>query len=133
MTSGGRGGSEVVFDQVYSHAPPTLNVSVGAMATRTDKVKIKVEAFDSEQLLDMYMFVGPRKLFYQSNRKGADRKSASFEFDAPLRPGVNIITVVARENPDTTTRRTVVVRRDGPDGSILKTPKHNSDLLDPLR
>jgi len=133
VTSGGRGGSEVVFDQVYSHAPPTLNVSVGAMATRTDKVKIKVEAFDSEQLLDMYMFVGPRKLFYQSNRKGADRKSASFEFDAPLRPGVNIITVVARENPDTTTRRTVVVRRDGPDGSILKTPKHNSDLLDPLR
>jgi carboxyl-terminal processing protease len=72
------------------------------------------------------MFVGPHKLYYQSNRKGADQKRASFTFNAPLQPGVNLITVVARETPDTTTRRTVVVRRDGKDGRILKTPKQPS-------
>ena len=65
----------------------------------------------------------------KSNRTGPDRHNASFEFEAPLEPGVNIITVVARESPDTTTRRVVVVRRDGPDGTILKTTKHQADYL----
>ncbi len=122
----------VSFDQIYTHAPPKLTVRTSAMATKKNKVKIKVDAFDTEQLLDMYLYVGARKLYYQSNRQGTDPKRASFEFEAPLRPGVNHITVVARENSDTTTRRTVVVRRDGADGSILKTPKHHEYLLSPL-
>ena len=130
LGSGGSPDVTVDFDVLYSHAPPTLNVTAAQMATSDDKVKITVEAFDSERLLDMYMFVGSRKLYYQSNRKGDDPHRASFEFDAPLKPGVNVIMVVARENEDTTTRRTVVVRRDGVDGSILKTPKRSDDLLD---
>jgi hypothetical protein len=36
---------------------------------------------------------------------------------------VNVITVVARENEDTATRHTMVVRRDGPKGEPLPTPK----------
>ena len=46
-----------------------------------------------------------------------------FEASSPLRPGVNIITVVARENPDTVGRKTIIVRKDGPTGEILQTPK----------
>ena len=65
----------------------------------------------------MYVFVGARKLYYRSNRDGSDARKAGLDFDAPLRPGVNIITVVARENPDTTTRRTLVVRKDGQDAN----------------
>jgi carboxyl-terminal processing protease len=41
-----------------------------------------------------------------------------------------MITVVARETADTITRRTIVVRRDGPDGSILKTPKTDDPVAD---
>jgi carboxyl-terminal processing protease len=119
----------VAFDTIYRHAPPKLAVKASALATRDERVKIKVDATDSERVLDLYLFVGPRKLHYLSNRNGADPLRASFEFDAPLQPGVNVITVVARENADTTTRRTVVVRRDGADGSILKTPKHDDDYL----
>ncbi|MBI4700863.1 MAG: PDZ domain-containing protein [Deltaproteobacteria bacterium] len=119
------------FEPIYSHAPPTLDVRADAVATRQDKVKVSVEARDSEKLLDTYLFVGPRKLYYQSNRKGPDPRRAAFEFDAPLQPGVNVITVVARKTPETTTRRTVVVRRDGPDGAILKTPKNDEYLLEP--
>jgi carboxyl-terminal processing protease len=129
LKEGGKAADELAFDTVYGHAPPTLSVTATSMATRGDKVKIDVKAFDSERLLDMYLFVGPRKLYYQSNRNGSDKKRASFSFDAPLQPGVNMITVVARETPDTTTRRTVVVRRDGADGSILKTPKRSADYL----
>ncbi|MDI3283689.1 MXAN_5808 family serine peptidase [Polyangium sp. 15x6] len=131
-TTPGSGAPSVTpsFEDVYSKAPPTLDVSVAAMATRDDKVKITGAASDAERLLDLYVFVGSRKLYYKSNRDGADPKKATFEFDAPLRPGVNVITVVARENPDTTTRRTLVVRKDGTDGAILKTPKTDDPVAE---
>ena len=116
------------FDVVYSHAPPTLEISTSAMATRDDKVKVSGVASDGEKLLDTFIFVGSRKLFYKSNRDGTDPKKAAIEFDAPLRPGVNLITVVARQTPDTTTRRTLVVRKDGPDGSLLTAPKSDDPV-----
>jgi carboxyl-terminal processing protease len=43
---------------------------------------------------------------------------------------VNLITVVARENTDTTSRRTIVVRKDAADGAILKTPKTDDPVND---
>jgi carboxyl-terminal processing protease len=134
LKDGGRAKTDVGFDVVYAHAPPTLEVTAAAMATQSDTVKIDVKASDSERLLDTYVFVGSRKLHYKSNRDGADPHATSFSFDAPLLEGVNIITVVARETPDTTTRRVVVVRRDAADGSLLKTPKRRDDnfLLEAL-
>ncbi len=129
LRNGGNAPDEIGFATIYGHAPPILTVKTTATATRTDTAKIQVEAYDSERLLDLYLFVGPRKLYYQSNRNGADPTRAKFEFDAPLQPGVNLITVVARESPDTTTRRVIVVRRDAVDGSILKTPKRQDNYL----
>ncbi len=126
--AGGKAGAgSVVFAPIFSHAPPMLTVTAEVAATRSDKVKIDVDASDGERLLDVYLFVGPKKLYYQSNRNGTDPHHAAFSFDAPLNPGVNVITVVARESNDTATQRTVVVRRDGRDGSLLKTPKHADD------
>jgi carboxyl-terminal processing protease len=130
VSAGAGAAGAVAFDDVYLHAPPTLDVSADAMATREDHVKLHGTASDTERLLDTYIFVGSRKLYYRSNRDGADPKKASIDFDAPLRPGVNIITVIARETPDTTTRRVLVLRRDGPDGAIMKTPKTDDPILD---
>lgn len=130
VSAGGSPAAQVAFEEVYSHAPPTLEIGASEMATRGDTVKINGTAQDGERLLDMYIFVGSRKLYYKSNRDGVDPKKANLEFAAPLRPGVNVITVVARENPDTVTRRTLVVRKDGPDGSILKTPKSDDPIND---
>ena len=130
VTAGGSAGAPPAFDDVYLHAPPTLDVKAATMATKSNKVKITGDASDTEKLLDIYVFVGSRKLYYKSNRDGADPKKASFEFDAPLRPGVNLITVVARENTDTTSRRTIVVRKDAADGAILKTPKTDDPVND---
>jgi carboxyl-terminal processing protease len=128
--AGGAPSGPVAFDDLYLHAPPALEVKSAAMSTRDDKVKITGIASDTERLLDVYIFVGSRKLYYKSNRDGADPKKATIEFDAPLRPGVNLITVVARETPDTTSRRTIIVRKDGGDGSILKTPKSDDPVSD---
>jgi len=128
--TGGAVGGAVAFDDLYLHAPPVLEVKSSAMSTKDDKVKISGIASDTERLLDVYIFVGSRKLYYKSNRDGADPKKTAVDFDAPLRPGVNLITVVARETPDTTTRRTLVIRKDGADGSILKTPKSDDPSSD---
>jgi carboxyl-terminal processing protease len=130
VTAGSAASAAVPFDDVYQHAPPTLEVRAATMATRDDKVKITGVASDTDRLLDVYIFVGSRKLYYKSNRDGADPKKAAIDFDAPLRPGVNLITVIARETPDTTTRRVLVVRKDGPDGAILKTPKSDDPVND---
>ncbi|WP_437765101.1 MXAN_5808 family serine peptidase [Sorangium sp. So ce281] len=127
---GGPAPAAVAFEDLYSHAPPTLDIAAAALATTAGTVKITGTASDSERLLDTFIFVGSRKLYYKSNRDGADPKKAEFSFEAPLRPGVNVISVVARETPDTTTRRTLVVRKDGPDGSILKTPKSDNPVDD---
>jgi len=129
LAAGGTPKGAVRFEDLYSHAPPTLEVSAGALATRADKVKLTGVASDGERLLDLEIFVGSRKLFYKSNRDGADPKRMPFEYEAPLLPGMNAIIVVARENADTVTRRVLVVRRDGPSGELLKTPK-NQDSLD---
>jgi carboxyl-terminal processing protease len=40
----------------------------------------------------------------------------------PLRPGTNYVVVFARERDESISRRTFVVRRDGPDGGLLETP-----------
>jgi carboxyl-terminal processing protease len=118
------------FDDVYTKAPPTLEIGAAGLATRDDKMKISGMASDGERLLDLYVFVGSRKLYYKSNRDGSDPKKTSFDFDAPLRPGVNVVTVVARENPDTITRRTIIIRKDAADGAILKTPKTDDPVAD---
>ena len=129
LSDGGTPDATPSYEDIFAHAPPKVEVKASAQSTRDDKVSIEVEAVDGERLLDMYVFVGSRKLFYKSNRDGADSKKASFKLDVPLQPGVNIITVVARESPDTIARRVVVVRRDAADGSLLKTPKRSNDYL----
>ena len=131
LSDGGGGAAATLpFDDVYSHAPPELVIDPGSLSTRSDSVKIHGTAKGTEQLYDLYGFVGARKFFYQSNKTGKDSKSATFDVDVPLRPGVNIINVVARENADSTTRRVVVIRKDGPDGAILATPKSEESLED---
>jgi carboxyl-terminal processing protease len=116
-------GKAVAFEDVYSHAPPELRIEAASLSTRADTITIKGKATANERLLDVFGFVGGRKVFYQANKGAKDPRSADISVDVPLKPGVNVINVVARENPDSTTRRVVVVRRDGPDGAILKTAK----------
>jgi carboxyl-terminal processing protease len=107
--------------------PPLIELQPVALATRSGQVVVKGTAIDHERLLDAYIFVGNRKVFYQSNRAGQDPRRMPFEATVPLRPGVNVITVVARENPDTVGRKTLIVRKDGPQGELLQTPKTDED------
>ncbi len=121
--SGKKATLPLTFEDVYTHAPPELKIEAAELATRAATVKIRGTATGSTRIQDIYGFAGSRKVFYQSNKKGSDPKAASFEIEVPLKPGVNVINVVARESPDSTTRRTLIVRRDSDVGGLLKTPK----------
>lgn len=111
---------------LLSRSPPLLEVKSFKLSTRGDSVKIEGVATDGDRVLDTYMFVGSQKVFYQSNQGGSDSKKMTFSHEAKLSPGVNVITIVARENQDVASRETIVVRKDGPDGEALPTPKRSA-------
>jgi carboxyl-terminal processing protease len=128
LTTAGSAPAVVALEEGMAHAPPALEIPQLQLVSRETHTPIRVTATDDAQLLDAYIFVGVRKVFYRSNRDGPDPRKMSFDADLPLRPGVNVVTVVARENPDTTSRRTFIVRRDGPGGELLATPKTDDEL-----
>jgi carboxyl-terminal processing protease len=127
LESGGAAGGPVAFDDAMQRLPPSVEVPEPVLATRDNHLLLKGTTSDSERLLDGYIFVGSKKVFYRSNRNGQDPKKMVLDADLPLRPGVNVITVIARENPDTVGRKTFIVRRDGPQGELLPTPKTEED------
>ncbi len=116
------------WTDILSHSPPAIEVEALDLVTRTDKAKLKGFATDGDRILDLYVFVGARKIYYKSNKGGSDPKKAAFELDLPLRPGVNFVSVWARESSETLQRRVFVIRRDGPSGELLETPKTDEDV-----
>lgn len=117
---------------LLSHSPPVIEVDTLDLVTRTDKAHLKGFAMDGDRVLDMYVFVGSRKVYYRSNKGGPDPKKEAFELDLPLRPGVNFVSVWARENSETLQRKVFVIRRDGPSGELLETPKTDDDAFELL-
>jgi carboxyl-terminal processing protease len=107
------------FKPELVRSPPVLDVEPAQLATREGHVRIGGIATDADQVLDAFVFVGSRKVFYQSNRKSSDPSKMPFSVDVTLNPGVNVIHVVAREHEDTATRQTLVGRRDGPGGELF--------------
>ncbi|MEI7893433.1 MAG: MXAN_5808 family serine peptidase [Myxococcales bacterium] len=130
MEPGGTPTVPVEFEEGIVHQPPLLELIQPLLATREARTTVRGVASDDQRLLDAYIFVGSRKVFYRSNRNGTDPHKMVFEAELSLRPGVNLVTVIARENPETISRRTFVVRRDGPNGELLATPKTDEDTGD---
>ncbi len=123
-----KGASKGKLTDVLAHMPPTLQVNYGgALVTRTDTLKLDGTVADDTRVRDVFVFVGSRKVFYQSNRGAKNVTSQKFATALPLRPGINFVMVVARESNDVASRRSFIVRRDAPDGSLLETPKNDDD------
>ena len=127
-SDGGTAASTVAFEEVMRRFPPSIEVQPVALATKDNNLTIKATATDSEKLLDAYVFVGSKKIWYRSNKNGQDPKRMPFEATIPLRPGVNYVSVWARESSDTLQRKIFVIRRDGPGGELLDTPKSDEDV-----
>jgi carboxyl-terminal processing protease len=128
LDEGGAPSGTVNFDEVMSHMPPAVEGDAPALFTKDATIRLQNSAVDTTRLLDAYIFVGSRKVYYRSNRNGSDPKKMPIDATVPLRPGVNVITVIARETPDTVGRRVFIVRKDGPNGEYLSTPKTDDEI-----
>ncbi len=127
LQSAGGGGR---IDHLLNHMPPRLQVQDVALVTREPQLRLRGQARDEQLVRDLYIFAGARKVFYHSTRGQTDRHRANFDAEVPLHPGINYITVFAREDDDVISRRLLVVRRDGPDGSLLETPRFDEEFWD---
>src|SRR5690606_31266123 len=112
----------VKYERELVRPPPVLELKPAPLATGSRTVVQEARASHVVLVMVGNAVVGTRNVFYRAN-PAPNTREMTFKVTAELQPGVNMITVVARENEDTATRHTMVVRRDGPNGEPLPTPK----------
>ncbi len=129
-TGGSAADARASLSYAFDHMPPQLEIDFGdKLVTRKSKLRVRGSATDDQRVHDLYVFAGARKVFYRSNRSGGNPRRARFDTTVPLHGGTNYITVFARERDDVVARRVFVVRRDGPGGKLLKTPRLDAELF----
>ena len=100
------------FEIRMDNTPPEITYTQDPpLSVESDTLPLSGVVTDADRVLDMYIFVGRRKVFYLSNREGRDPRRLSFDTNLPLEPGSNVVLVVARESGDVVARRVMVVRR----------------------
>lgn len=123
----GRGG-QVSF-ALRQRAPAIELASAPDLVTRSNTIDLRGAARDDHRVRDLYIFSGARKVFYLSNGHGDHPGETPFHAEVPLTPGINYVTIFARESDDVVSRRLLVIRRDGPDGALLETPRYDEDVF----
>jgi carboxyl-terminal processing protease len=106
---------------IWQVTPPRLALAVPSYEATGSSYKLTGEALDDTHVEDVYVFVSNReakihnrKVFYKSNRNGKTTALMRFAPTIPLWPGNNLVTVVARENGEVQTSKTVsIYRTDG--------------------
>jgi carboxyl-terminal processing protease len=119
LSQGGSGIGSFVAN--WNSTPPLISLTRKDLETSADTYKLQGTVTDETHVEDVYIFVSnqaakieSRKVFYRSNRGGKDNKALDFSTDLPLWPGSNMVTVVARENADVRSVKTMFVYRDPP-------------------
>lgn len=127
LASSGSGGANPRVEFVLGERPPRIELADQTqLVTREATVELGGRVRDDAHVRDVYVFAGTTKVFYRASGGDSVRELA-FDASIPLRPGMNYLTVVVRESAATTTQRTLVIRRDGPNGELLETPRHDDD------
>jgi carboxyl-terminal processing protease len=132
LTSAAQG--QVAKDPTISwdtpNASPEIELAdLDTLVTRDDVIRLTGEATDGQRVRDLYITTSGHKVFYESNEQSSSPRRLAFDAEIPVRPGLNTIAVVAREDSGTVTRRYLVVRRDAQDGSLMKTEKFQGALF----
>jgi carboxyl-terminal processing protease len=101
---------------VAQNAPPRIALEGlpqdGVVVAEGDRFSLTGTVADPAGLLDMYVLVNDQKVFFRTvDPKSGDAKSLRFTTDFPLKEGNNNVLVVARETPDFSNRRTLIIRR----------------------
>jgi carboxyl-terminal processing protease len=115
------GNDSGTYTAQWNSTPPTIALNVKTLETTGETYRLAGTVSDDTHVEDVYVFVSnqtakieSRKVFYRSNRSGKDGKVLDFTADLPLWPGSNVVTVVARENAEVGSMKTMFVYRGSP-------------------
>ncbi len=94
--------------------PPIIELSQHALApeTKADAVTLNGEVTGEQRVRDLLIYVNNRKVFFKSNTEAPATERLRFSARVPLEPGVNRISVIARQDDEASSRRTVFVNRE---------------------
>ena len=94
---------------VYRRTPPKISLALGKVKPIVAKSSYKLTvSIDSETAVrDTFLFVNDQKVFYKSFDAGQNH--LKFDREIKLKSGVNIITVVAREDDDYGQRESLTI------------------------
>ena len=99
-------------------SPPDIRLDVdaaqGGLVANGDKFTLSGEVNDVTGLLDMYVLVNDQKVFFKGVDPKADPHQVKFTTEFPLKEGNNSVLVVAREDAEFASRKTLVIRRRPP-------------------
>jgi carboxyl-terminal processing protease len=119
--SDGAAPTKLAYAPAWEVSPPRLSLAPASGLVDTGTIHLSGSASDEHRVADMFVFVSNRtakidrrKVFYRSNRNGANKASQAFDAEIPLWPGANIVTVVARESTQVQSQQTLVVERREP-------------------
>ncbi|HET8734049.1 MAG TPA: MXAN_5808 family serine peptidase, partial [Anaeromyxobacteraceae bacterium] len=85
-------------------------------------VSMPPSADPDARLRDVYVFVNDEKAFFKVAPEGSDESRLDFSTELKLKPGLNTVTVFAREDEEFQSRRSVVVFRRTP-AAVAETGK----------
>jgi carboxyl-terminal processing protease len=96
-----------------------IDTSKGAVVVDGDKLKLSGSAADPAGLIDVRVFVDNEKVLFRSARMEAGGEAArapklGFGAELPLKVGNNMVLVVAREDEEFSSQRTLIVHRRAP-------------------
>ncbi|KFE59524.1 Carboxyl-terminal protease precursor [Hyalangium minutum] len=97
-------------------APPGIHLDVdtshgGVMATG-DRYSLSGTVTDPDGILDVYVLVNDQKVYFKAvDPKGEEPRKLKFSTEFALKEGNNNVLVVAREDADFASRKTLVIRR----------------------
>ncbi|MCA9545452.1 MAG: hypothetical protein KC613_13705, partial [Myxococcales bacterium] len=102
------------IDPVVPKGPPVITLADRELSPETaaEAVTVSGEVLADKLVKDLLIYVNNRKVFFKSNAGGpVDR--LPFSARVPLEAGVNRITLIARQDDEAASRRTVIVHREG--------------------
>jgi carboxyl-terminal processing protease len=94
---------------VYGRDPPRISFVGGSVAqVDGDTYTVEARIEDDGAVKDAYVFVGDQKVYFE-NIRSKGPTNASLRREVKLKPGVNVITVVAREDDEFAQREVLTV------------------------
>ena len=122
----GTASATVAFLPVAGNVQPRFASLDAPLAVRTEEATITGVIEDDSPILDLQVFVGDAKVFYE-NYRDANTNRVEFSVVLALQGGSNEVRIFARESSEVTAWRGLYLRRDAPDGSTMPTEKHTYD------